>query len=167
MTAVVEICESNGAGQTITHGITHTNMGSIDSVNLDTDANPIYAGDRSYVKEQRMHVTSLGGSSKIKNLRVWRNGALGTNTTHVTNVRTSGYGGAFAYVTPSNAAVTGVDQAMPTSQPISANVGIGGSLTGEITAPGYSDYIAHQLITAVEDTIGADISLNYSYDEYL
>lgn len=167
MTAVVEICESNGAGQTITHGISHTNMGSIDSVNLDTEANPIYAGDRSYVKEQRIHVTSLGGSSKIKNLRVWRNGALGTGTTHKTNVRTSSYGGAFAYVTPSNSAIAGVDQDMPTSQPGSANVGIGGSLTGEITAPGYSDYIAHQLLTAVGDITGADVVLNYSYDEYL
>lgn len=166
MTATVEICESNGASQVITHNIANSNMGSIDSVALDISNNPVYIGDRTYLKEQRIHVTAMGGSSKVKNLRVWRSGALGTNSSHLTNLRTSAYGGAFSYITPVATAVTGVDQAMPSTQPGTANLGIGGSLTGEITAPGYSDYIAHQILTSIDDVTGANITINYSYDEY-
>lgn len=165
MAATVEICESNGAGETVTHNITDTDMGSTEAANLDPVANPITPGNRSYAKYQRFHVTAMGGSSKIDNLQVWRTGALGGAATHVTNARTSSYGGAPTYATPVASAITGADQTMPTSDPGAANLGIGGSLSGSLTATGYSDYLIHQIVTNGADTAGSTSTLNYQYDE--
>ena len=165
MAATIEICESNGAGETITHGITNTNMGNTEAVNLDPVVFPVTPGDRTYAKYQRFHLTALGGSSAISNLKVWRTGALGGAATHVTNARTSAYAGAATYATPVKVAITGADQTMPSSTPASSNLGIGGSLTGSLTGAGYSDYLIHQIVTNVADTAGSTSTLNYQYDE--
>lgn len=164
MAATVEICESNGAGETVTHDIANSNMGSVDAAELVAVDNPIVAGDRSFAKYQRFHVTAMGGSSKIDNLKVWRTGALGGAATHVGNQRTSGYVQK-TYATPVATSITNVDQAMPTSEPASQNLGIAGSLTGDLTATGYSDYFVHQIITNGADTAGASTTMNYQYDE--
>lgn len=165
--ATVEICESNGAGETVTHNITNTNMGSNDSANLTPATYPIVAGNRSYAKYQRFHVTAMGGSSKIDNLKVWRTGSLGTGGTHahVTNARTTSYAGAPTYAQPVASAITGADQTMPTSEPASQNLGIGGSLTGDLTGTGYSDYLIHQITTDSSATAGSTSTMNYQYDE--
>ena len=163
--ATVEICESNGASETVTHNISNTNMGSADSANLDAAANPITAGQNSYEKWQRFHVTAMGGSSEIKNLKVWRTGSLGGSAVHKTNARESSYGGAATYATPTASASTVATQTMPTSEPAGANLGIGGSLTGSLTAAGYSDYLVHQIQTDAADTAGSSSTMNYQYDE--
>lgn len=165
LAATVEICESNGAGETITHNITNTNMGSTDAASLDPVANPITPGSNSYEKFQRFHVTAMGGSSKIDNLKVWRTGALGGAATHLTNARTASYGGALAYATPDTTEAASSTQTMPTSTPASANLGIAGSLTGSLTATGYSDYLNHIVKTNAADTAGSTSTMNYQYDE--
>jgi len=167
MAATVEIDEANGAGETLTHNISNTNMGSTDAVNLDPVANPITPGNRTYIKYQKIHVTAMGGSSKIDNLKIWRTGALGTGGTHthVTNARTAAYGGALAYATPVDTAVSGVDQTIPTSEPGSANLGISGSLSGSLTGTGSSDYLGHQITTDGSATAGSTSTMNYQYDE--
>jgi len=165
--ATVEIDEANGAGENLTHNITNSNMGSTDAVNLDPVAYPLTPNTRTYIKYQKIHVTNIGTSSKIDNLKVWRTGALGTGGTHahVTNARLTSYGGALAYATPVNTAVTGVDQTMPSSVPATANLGIGGSLTGALTAAGSSDYLGHQITTDASATAGSTSTMNYQYDE--
>lgn len=165
MAATVEICESNGAGETVTHNITNTNMGNSDSVNLNPVSYPVTPGNRTYAKYQRLHVTNLGGSSKVDNLKIWRTGALGGAATHVTNARTSSYGGAATYATPVTSAIAGSDQAMPTSTPASANLGIGGALAGTLTDVGYSDYLIHQIVTNAADIAGSTSTMSYQYDE--
>lgn len=165
--ATVEIDEANGAGETLTHSITNSNMGSTDAVNLDPVAYPLTPNTRTYIKYQKIHVTAMGGSSKIDNLKVWRTGGLGTGGTHahLTNARTATYGGALVYATPTQSAVTGVDQTMPTSVPATANLGIGGSLTGSLTATGSSDYLGHQITTDASATAGSTSIMSYQYDE--
>ena len=166
MAATVEIDERNGApAGTLTHNITNTNMGSVDSVNLDPVANPIIPGNRTYEKWQQLHVTSMGGSSQIDNLQVWRTGALGGAATHLTNARTTSYGGAPTYATPVATASSIATQTMPSSDPGAANLGIGGSLTGALTATGSSDYLVHQIVTNGADTTGSTSTMNYQYDE--
>mgnify|MGYP000709268788 CR=1 FL=1 len=165
MAATVEIDEANSAGETLTHNISDTDMGNADSATVDPVANPITPGNRTYIKYQKIHVTNMGGSSKIDNLKVWRTGALGGSATHVTNARTSSYGGALTYATPVTSAVTGVTQTMPTSEPGSANLGIGGSLSGSLTATGSSDYLGHQIVTDSGDVAGSTSTMNYQYDE--
>lgn len=106
----------------------------------------------------------MGGDSKVDTLKVWRTGSLSGSDTHVTNARTTTYGGAPTYAQPVASAITGADQTMPTSEPGSANLGIGGSLSGEITsATNYSDYLIHQLVMDAATTAGASTTMNYSY----
>lgn len=165
MAATVQINEFNTVSETKTASITNSNMGSTDAVNLTAASYPIVPGENSYEKWQKLEVTNMGGSSAIKNLKVWRTGALGGAATHVTNARTSAYGGAETYATPVATASSVADQAMPTSEPASANLGIGGSLTGELTATGASDYLVHQIQTNASDTAGSSTTMNYQYDE--
>lgn len=166
MAATVTLSESNGAGQTVTNDITNSNWGSTDAVNLVAATHPITPNTRSFAKYQRFRVSNMGGSSAIKTLKVWRTTALSGSDTHVTNARTTSYGGAATYAEPVNTAITGADQTMPTSEPGSANLGIGGSLTGEITsATNYSDYLIHQIVVHSGTTSGASTTMNYKYSE--
>jgi len=164
MAATVEICESNGAGETVTHNITNSNMGSTDAANLDPVTYAITPGTNSYEKWQRFHVTNMGGSSAIKDLKVWRTGNLGTNASHKTNARTTSYTAA-TYAAPTANASTVATQDMPTAEPSSANLGIAGSLTGQLTGVGYSDYLVHQIQTTSGATAGATCTMNYKYTE--
>lgn len=164
--ATVEIDERNGApAGTLTHNITDTDMGSTDAANLDPVANPVVPGDNTYEKWQQIHVTNMGGSSLIDNLKVWRTGALGGSAVHVTNARTSSYGGAATYATPTASDSSVATQTMPTAEPGSANLGIGGSLSGSLSATGSSDYLVHQIQTDAGDVAGSTSTMNYQYDE--
>jgi len=164
--ATVEIDEYNGASAaTVTHNITNTNMGSVDSVNLDPVVNSVTPGQNTYEKYQKIHVTAMGGSSSIQNLKVWRTGALGGAAVHLTNARTASYGGAATAATPVSTTSSVATQTMPTSAPGTANLGIGGALTGTLTATGSSDFLVHQIQTNAADTAGSTSTQNYQYDE--
>jgi hypothetical protein len=165
MSVTLTIDESNTVSETQTANITNSNMGSTDAANLDPVAYPVTAGNNTYEKWQRFHVTAMGGSSAVSNLKVWRTSALGGAATHVTNARTTSYAGAATFATPIATASSVATQAMPTSTPASANLGIGGSLAGSLTATGYSDYLVHQIQTNAADTAGSTSTMNYQYDE--
>jgi hypothetical protein len=141
--AAVEICESNTDLETVTHGISNINYGVADEPNTDYANHPIPVPGNSMRKEIRLHVTAMNDSNKIDNIRIWKSaGAYLTDEGIQTNLKTSAYS-ATAYVTPSTTTYT--DQTMPTAEPGSANLGIAGSLTGSLTAAGYSDYWHSQL----------------------
>lgn len=164
MAATVEIDEANGAGETLTHNITDTDMSTQDSATTDPVANAVTPGNNTMEKYQKIHVTAMGGSSKIDNLQVWRTGALGGAAVHKTNARTTSYAGAATYSTPTTSA-SSFTQTMPTSDPGAANLGIGGSLAGSLTATGSSDYLVHQIQTNASDVAGSTSTMNYQYDE--
>lgn len=166
MPATVEISETNGAVPgTVTDGITNSNMGSTDAPDLDPVTYYVTPGNNTYEKWQRFHVSNMGGSSAIENITVWRTGSLGGSAIHLTNARTSSYGGATTYAQPTTSTSTVATQTMPSSNPGSANLGIGGSLTGSLTAIGYSDYLIHQIQTNASDTAGSTSTLNFAYTE--
>ena len=81
----------------------------------------------------------MGGASKIKDLKIWYSGSLSGSDALKTNARTSSYGGAETYATPVKTTSSVATQTMPNTAPASANLGIGGSLTGELTTTGTSD----------------------------
>jgi len=164
MAATVEICESNGAGETITHNIGDTDMGDTDAANLDPVAYPVTPGGNTYEKYQRVHVTAMGGSSKIDKIKIWRTGALGGAATHMTNARETSYAQK-TYVQPIKTVSTQATQTMPSSEPTGGNLGIGASLTGALTDVGYTDYLVHQIQTNVADITGSTSTMNYQYDE--
>jgi hypothetical protein len=166
MAATIEINERNGApAGTLTHGITNSNMGSTEAVNLDPVAYPVTPGANTYEKWQQLAVTNMGGSSKIDNIKIWRTGALGGAAVHLTNARLTSYAGAPTYATPIATASSIATQTMPSSVPATANLGIGGSLTGNLTSTGNTDYLVHQIQTNAADVAGSTSTMNYQYDE--
>ena len=167
MAATVQINEYNTVSETEETNITNTNMGDTDAPNLDPVAYPVVPGENTYEKWQKIDVTGMGGSSKIDNLKIWRTGALGGAAVHLTNARETSYGGAESFATPvkTTSGVGKATEAMPTSEPTDANLGIGGSLTGELTAAGMSDYLIHQIQTDAGDVAGSTSTMNYQYDE--
>ena len=165
MSATVVVNEYNTVAETKSANITNSNMGSADSSDLDAVANPVVPGENTFEKYQKLEVTALGGSSKIDNIKIWRTSALGGSATHKTNAREATYGGAEAFVTPSATTSTKATQTMPSSEPSGANLGIGGSLTGSLTATGETDYLVHQIQTDAGDVAGSTSTMNYQYDE--
>jgi hypothetical protein len=169
--ATVSIAESNGTTPTVTASITNSNMGSTDAVNLNATTYPITAGTNSFEKWQRFDVTNMGTSSAIQNLKVWSSAALSAYCTHKTNCRTAGYEGAQTYDTTNGPLATDrsatydYTQTMPTSTPATANLGIAGSLTGQLTSTGFSDYMIMQIQTTGSATAGTTVTMNYQYDE--
>lgn len=167
MAAVVEIDEQNGpaGSSTVTHNIANSNMGSKDAVNLDPVTAPIVPGENTCEKWQLFHVTDMGTSSRINNIKVWRAGDMGSNAIHLTNAAISGYAGAATYATPTTATSTVANKIMPSSLPDTANIGIGGSLTGYLANAGYSDFFVHQVQTNSKALSGSTSTINYQYDE--
>lgn len=164
--ATVEISESNGGGPTVTDGISNLNFGSVDAANLVAASNPITAGANSFEKYVRFHVVSMGSATAIDNLRVYAPGAsfpIGTGTYLKTSCVTSGYS-AQTYAAPVATASAKATTDIPTSEP-TANLGIGGSLSGSFAAPGYSDYAVFQVQTNVADTAGSSVTVRFRYDE--
>jgi hypothetical protein len=154
MAATVIINEYNGAGETETTNITNTNMGNVDSVNLDPVAYPVTPGNNTYEKWQKISVTNMGGSSQVNNLKVWRTGALGGSAVHKTNARLATYGGAEAYAQPVKTTSSVADQTMPSSVPARA-----------ITVAAKSDYLVHQIQTNAGDIAGSTSVMSFQYDE--
>lgn len=167
MTAIVEIDEQNGESGSpiLTHNIGNSNMGSIDSSNLEPTKNPIAAGESSHEKWQLIHVTDMGTSTVISNIQVWRTGSLGASAAHLTNATTTNYAGSATYTTPSQTRSSVAVFQMPTAAPGTPNLGIAGSLTGTLTAPGYSDFLVHQIQTSPTALAGTTTTMNYQYDE--
>lgn len=164
MAATVRINEANGAGQTVTNNITNSNFGSTDAQSLVAATYPITAGTYSYEKWQKFEVTAMGGSSVVKDLKVWYTGTLAGSDTLETNARTSSYGGAATFATPVNTDSSVATQTMPSSAP-ATNLGIGGSLSGTLTGTGSSDYLVMQIFVHAATTAGATLTINWRYTE--
>jgi len=120
---------------------------------------PITAGNKSF--EVWLKAKFTGTFNKIENIQFWRS----TNFSPATGLSLMwGPGGVSAYATPVSAVAKAVS-AIATSDPGSANVSIGGNITGNLAASGYTDYAVVQLVTtsaaAAGDTSLAIFTLNY------
>lgn len=164
MPASVQINEYNTSGETKSANITNTNMGSVDSANLDPVAQPVDPGDNTFEKYQTFEITNMGGSSLIDTLRVWRDGALSGSAEHKTNAKTTEYSAA-TFATPTDAESSVALEEMPDSSPATPNLGIGGDLEGGFEAVGESDLLVHQIQTDETDTAGSTTTLKFSYRE--
>ncbi len=166
MVATLLLDESNGAGETETPNVSNCNFGSSDGANLTPASFPITAGNNSFEKWWKMAFT--GAFTTIDNLKVWKNsGAYVTGEGIDTNARESSYGGAEAYVTPTETTSTIATEVLPATEPSGANLGIGGSLSGNLGAPGDSDYLIMQLQTTGSTPPGSvnQKSFTFQYDE--
>lgn len=173
MAAVIEIAERNGPSPgTETVSVSNLNMGSTDAPNLDPTTYPLTAPGNSYEKWFRLFVSSLGGSAKVDNFRLWLS-AIGTGfavgETMLADLVISGYvAPTYPAGGPANTVSTIATTSMPTTQPASANIGIAGVLSGNITAsPAYSDYVVLQTQLTASTPAGAlqTKTLSIQWDE--
>lgn len=177
MVATVRINETNGTSPgTETTGITNSNYGSSDAANLTATSAPISVPasgyNYSYEKWQQLEVVSMGGASEIKNIKVWRSSGTPTGSdTHKGNQHetqaTYDTTKQTTYSTPVNTASTIAVNTIPSSEPSGPNLGIGGSLTGSLTAAGKSDFWVHQLGVASSTTAGASMTITWQWDEVI
>ena len=156
MAATFAWSQSNGAGETITDSIGSINMGSNDSANLVPETYPITAGNNSYEVYVRGKFT--GTYTKVDNLQFWKSaGAYQTGET----IFWTGSVQEGSYATPTASASSVAVGSIPTADPGTANVSIGGSLSGSLFSSGagdtgsYTDYIVMQTETTSSTPAGA------------
>jgi hypothetical protein len=161
--AVFQISEYNGATETETANVSNLNVGNVDQPNITPGpSNAITAGNNAYVKYHKFKCTTFGALNQIDQLKFWKSsGTYSTGVSIDCSLRTSSYSEP-TYATPTTATYT--DQAMPTSEPSSANLGIGGSLTGTITAVNqYSDRMKWQTHTTTSTPAGNMNTLTFTF----
>jgi hypothetical protein len=154
--ATVQISESNTSSETVTDGISNVNMGAgagSDIPNLTSATYPVSPGSRSREKWLRAKLVAKNDSQKVKNFRVWRSGTDPSPSAFYKNDDTG-------YTAPTFDSVNGPQelsdvctQALPGSDPAAAKIGIGGSLTGELSTNGtYTDYFVLQVLLDGSET---------------
>jgi hypothetical protein len=161
MSASFQFSESNGAGETVTDGITNVNFGSSDAPNLVVASYPITAGLNSFAKYIRAKFT--GTWTEISNMKFWKSAGA-----YVTGEAIKASANA-VYATPS-ATGTG-DSDIPTVEgsalAINSAEGEATIVYGASGVSGYSGYIRMQLQTTVSTPAGAvnQKTLTFQYDE--
>jgi len=104
----------------------------------------------------------------VDNLKIWKNsGNYVTGEGIDTNAREAAYGGAESYVQPTQTTSVIATEIMPVAEPSGPNLGIGGSLGGQLTGVGDSDYLVTQLQTTGSTPAG-DVNqkqFTYQWDE--
>lgn len=149
MAATVVLSESNGAGEVVTSNVSNINYGSSDTPNLNPASFPIALGapGRSFLKQERIEVTAMGGSASVSNLRIWKSsGAYVTGEEIFTNV-VAAYGGqTFAYQAPTQGSSNAAVMPMPIANPGVARLPTAlPAVFGLIIVPGFSTYWGSQL----------------------
>jgi hypothetical protein len=138
------------------------NFKTLDSLTgaVDYTSYPITAGNNSYELFIRGHWT--GTFSSVNNVQFW-NSAGGPDT----GISIKSKGTVTGYTTPTTAVSTIATADVPTGDPGTANVSIGGSLGGSLTAAGYSDYVVMQMQTTTGAAAGDTSTYTFTlqYDE--
>lgn len=139
---------------------TNLNLGSTLAANLAPSTWPITAGTYSYEKWVRANFT--GSFTRIENIQFWK-----SDGAYVTGEQINWTGQATQYNTPTESGSSFATVAVPESDPGTANVSIGGSLSGSLTSDGYSDYIVLQASVTTAASAGAvnQKTFTMQYDE--
>lgn len=165
MAAGFEWAQSNGSGGTVTIIGTSGNICNFknadDATAADYASNPITAGNDSYEMWLRAHF--IGTFNIIRDVRFWQS----TNFSPATGLQVFWKnGGQTIFLQPASSTSSIATSSIPTTDPGSANVGIGGNLSGSLVASGYTDFIVMQLRTttaaAAGDTSLTTVTLSYS-----
>lgn len=153
MAATFEWSESNGAGETVTDGISNANFGSVDSPNITPASNPIAAGDNSFEKWLRGHFT--GSYTSITNLRLWK--SAGTYVTGE-DIKAAVNG---TYATPTDSTSVVATVTIPTTE------GTALAPTAPGASPDYSGYMTLQMNTTASTPPGSVNTKTFTlkYDE--
>jgi len=148
------------ANATATATPTNLNLGSTLAANLAPSTYPITAGTYSYEKWVKALFT--GSFTRIENLQFWK--SAGAYVTGETLKWTGNYS---TYTAPITTISTIATTVAPVADPATANVSIGGSLSGSLVATGYSDFIILQASVTTAASAGAvnQKTFTLQYDE--
>jgi len=148
------------ANATATATPTNLNLGSTMAANLAPSTYPITAGTYSY--EKWLKALFTGSFTRIENLQFWKSAGA-----YVTGETIKWTGNYTTYTVPIQTVSTIATTAVPTADPGTANVGIGGSLSGSLVATGYSDFILLQASVTTAASAGAvnQKTFTLQYDE--
>ena len=145
---------------TDTSAPTNLNFGSTNSVDLAPSTYPITAGTYSY--EKWIKAAFSGSFTRIENVLLWK-----SSGDYVTGEGVTYTGQTAAFATPTNSVSTEADTAIPTSEPGTANVGIGAGLSGSLEAAGSTAFMVLQ--STIDTTASAGLTntktLTLQYDE--
>lgn len=137
------------------------NFKTLDSLTgtADYTSYPVTAGNNSYEVWLRGHWT--GTFNKVENLQFWK--SAGSDT----GISIKWDGDTTAYSTPITTDSTIATTDVPTADPGTANVSIGGSLSGSLTAAGFSDYVLLQMQSTTAAAAGDTSTYTFvlQYDE--
>ena len=163
-TATIVFSETNGilASAVVTDDISNINFGNDDSPNIVPASHPVIAqaDGHSFEKWLRIKVTALGEASIVDNFKMWlSDNGTGWKTGEgiSTNLKTSSYS-ASSYPVGGPVEIDSSEavNAIPETEPASANIGISGSLSGQITVvDSYTDYIVLQLDVSASTPAGS------------
>lgn len=164
MAATFNWAQRNGAGGTSTDLGTSGNLWNFKSADTsgaaDYAANPVTAGQNSFEVWLRGHFT--GTFNRIDDVRFW----ISTGFSPSTGLAVFFRGTQVIYLQPSSGTSSIATSSVPTSDPGTANVSIGGSLTGSLTSSGFTDHVVLQLRTTTAapagDTSLATFTMSYS-----
>lgn len=147
MVSTFEFHEANGAAPGSLGSVGNLNMGNTDSKELTPADNPITAGQNSF---EKWFAGSWSGTfTKIDNVQFWLSaGSFGTGE----SIDWSGE--ETLYVQPTDSTSTVATTSVPTSDPGTANVSVGSSLSGSLEAEGRSDYVVMQYQTTASANPG-------------
>lgn len=139
---------------------TNLNLGSTLAANLAPSTYPITAGTYSYEKWVKANFS--GSFTRIDNIQFWKSAGA-----YVTGEVINWTGQQTAYAVPTESASADATGAVPTADPGTANVSIGGSLSGSLTATGSSDFIILQASVTTAASAGAvnQKTFTLQYDE--
>jgi len=148
------------ANATATATPTNLNLGSTLSANLAPSTYPITAGTYSYEKWVKSNFS--GSFTRIDNIQFWKSAGA-----YVTGETIAWTGQQTAYAAPTESASGDATVAVPTADPGTANVSIGGNLSGSLTATGSSDFIILQASITTAASAGAvnQKTFTLQYDE--
>lgn len=164
MAATFQWAQKNGVGGAVTILGTSGNLANYKNVDTpgiaDYNTNPISAGNNSYEVWLLGHF--LGTFNRVDGCRFW----MSTNFSPSTGLHVFFTGTQAIYLQPANGTSSVATSSIPTADPGSANVSIGGSLSGSLVASGYTDHLVLQLRTDTNapagDTSLATFTLTYN-----
>ena len=164
MAATFNWAQKNGSGGTLTVLGASGNLfdfKSIDTAGIgDYASNPVTAGNASF--ECWLKAAFTGSFNRIDGLRFW----LSTDFSPNTGLSLFWTGTQVTYLQPAAGTSSIATSSIPTADPGTTNVTIGGNLSGSLVAAGYSDHIVLQLRTttaaAAGDTSLATFTLSYN-----
>ena len=169
MAATIELDESNGGSEVVSHAVASLAMGTVDATGMVPGATGARQtpGSNSMAKMLRLHLTALGGGLGISNVRVYCDPSVSGWSLFSNAHPTQGTYDAkklTAYLAPS-VDPTAVPNALPVADPASANLGIGGSLSGTLSAIGWTDYLRLQLRAAAGVVASFTSPCFFAYDD--